>query len=54
LTGRGAKMKLIYINGVKASKKALSLLNEYIQARRISVEFTTTRNGNLNIKTIDL
>lgn len=47
-------MKLIYINGVKASKKALNLLNEHIQKKRLSVEFTTTRNGNLNINTIDL
>lgn len=47
-------MKIIYINGIKASKKALSLLNEYIAKRRISVEFTTTKSGNINIKTIDL
>lgn len=47
-------MKLIYINGVKASKKALDLLNEHIQIRRISVEFAITKNGNLNINTIDL
>jgi hypothetical protein len=46
--------KIVYINGIKASKKALNLLNEYIQARRLSVEFTTTKNGNLNINTIDL
>jgi hypothetical protein len=47
-------MKIIYINGIKASKKALSLLNEYIKKGRLSVEFTTTKNGNLNIKTIEL
>jgi hypothetical protein len=47
-------MKLIYINGIKASKKALSLLNEHMAQRRISIEFTITKSGNLNINTIDL
>ena len=45
---------MIYINGIKASKKALSLLNEYIQQRKILVQFTFTKSGNLNINTIDL
>lgn len=46
--------RLVYINGIKASLKALKLLNEHIAKRLVSVEFTTTKSGNLNIKTIDL
>ena len=44
----------IYINGIKASKKALRLLVEYIEQKRITVELKTTKSGNLNINTIDL
>lgn len=47
-------MKHIYINGINASLKALKLLNEHIAKRLIAVEFTTTKSGNLNIRTIDL
>ena len=46
--------RLVYINGIKASKKALNLLNEHIAKRLVSVEFAFTKSGNLNIKTIDL
>ena len=47
-------MKIIYINGVKASKKALALLNEHILQKKVMVQFAFTKSGNLNIKTIDL
>lgn len=46
--------RLVYINGIKASKKALSLLNEHILQKRVMVQFAFTKSGNLNIKTFDL
>ena len=45
---------IIYINGIKASKKALKLLVEYIEQKRITVKLKTTKSGNLNINTFDL
>jgi hypothetical protein len=45
---------MIYINGIKASKKALKLLTEYIKKKRIAVELSTTKSGNLSINTFDL
>ena len=45
---------IVYINGIKASKKALKLLIEHIEQKRVTVELKTTKNGNLNINTIDL
>lgn len=47
-------MNYIYINGRKASKKALNLLNEHILQRNVKVQFEITKSGNLNIKILEI
>lgn len=42
---------IIYINGVKATKKAIALLVKHITEKGLTVKLATTKNGNLNIIT---
>lgn len=45
-------MIIVYINGVRATKKAIKQLTERLKNdKRLTIELTTTKNGNLNILT---
>ena len=53
LNGILDKTKTIYINGIKASKKDLEALCEWIKARKTQIVVKTTKKGNLSIKTLN-
>lgn len=43
---------MIYINGIKASKKAIKVLEEWIKAKKVIAYGKFTKKGNIAFRTI--